>query len=514
MIAHLQQVPERWSFIAIAAALLIVAFLVNRWAPDRRKYLRNTVILFCGYAISLIIEWLLAKTGRTPVWTSRFSFLVEMLEVFTVVSLTALFVFDLLMRSVRVRFATIVSDLVVGIAYIVTGIGVARQNGWELSSVIATSAVVSGILAISLQATLGNILGGVALQLDGSIHVGDWLQLDNGKQGRVKEIRWRHTVIETRDWSTIIVPNSQLLASNITILGKREGQPLQYRMWVYFNVDFRYAPQRVTKVVEEALVASPILNVAAEPKPNCICLDFSRDGRDSYATYAVRYWLTDLAADDPTSSLVRTRLYAALKRDGIPLARPVRTLFVTNDDDSYAKRREERHRDQRVESVASMDLFRALTPEERNFLADHLRSAPFSAGELITRQGAVAHWLYILASGTVEIRMRQNGGPVRVVTQLEGPSFFGEMGLMTGEPRTADVVAITDVECFRLDKAGFEKIVHERPEIAGEMSQMLARRRIELTAVRGEMNDAEKRERVSKEQERIFARIQDFFGLA
>ncbi len=510
--SRLHELAERWSLVALALALFVVASLVNRLAPERRKYLRHTVILYTLYATSVVAQFAL-KGSLSEAWTHRMAFIVNLLEAFTVVSLSGLALFDVGLRALRVQFATIVSDITVGIAYIVVSIGVARESGLEPSSVIATSAVVSGVLAISLQATLGNILGGVALQLDGSIHVGDWVQLENGKQGKVKEIRWRHTVLETRDWSTIIVPNSALLASNITILGKRDGEPLQYRMWVYFHVDFRYSPQQVIDIVQGALRGAPLANVAAEPKPNCVCLDFAREGKDSYALYAVRYWLTDLAVDDPTSSAVRTRIYAALKRENIPLARPVRTLFVTQEDEGYTQRREERHRAQRLASVRAMTLFQSLTEEEQTFIADHVVYAPFVAGELITRQGAVAHWLYILTNGSVEIRTRIDNGPSRVVAKLEAPSFFGEMGLMTGEPRLADVFAVTDVECYRLDKEGFEKIVRDRPEIAEEMSGMLARRRVELLAAREHWNESDRRARESAEQAQIVARIREFFGL-
>ena len=105
-------------------------------------------------------------------------------------------------------------------------------------------------------------------------------------------------------------------------LGKREGEPLQHRMWVYFNVDFRHPPSDVISVIEDALTAAPIEGVADEPKAHAICMDFARDTKDSYAYYAARYWLTDLAKDDPTSSRVRERIYAALKLANIPLAVP------------------------------------------------------------------------------------------------------------------------------------------------------------------------------------------------
>jgi len=126
----------------------------------------------------------------------------------------------------------------------------------------------------------------------------------------------------TRDFSTMIVPNAQLLGSTITILGKRDGQATPARMWVYFNVDFRYDPAEVIRVVEEALAGAPIVGVSRDPLPNVVCMDFARDNKDSMGVYAFRYWLTDLARDDPTNSLVRSRIFAALRRANIPLALP------------------------------------------------------------------------------------------------------------------------------------------------------------------------------------------------
>src|SRR5256885_17169044 len=113
-----------------------------------------------------------------------------------------------------------------------------HRSGVQLSGIIATSAVVTVVLGLSLQATLGNVLGGIALQLDDSIHLGDWLQLPNGQQGKVKAIRWRHTVVETRTWYTVIVPNASLLTHTILILAPAAATPTQHRRGGSFNSGF------------------------------------------------------------------------------------------------------------------------------------------------------------------------------------------------------------------------------------------------------------------------------------
>ena len=503
-----------WGFAVLGGVLLLVAFVVNRVAPHKRYRIRHGLILYVLFLVTAGAAALLHHAAWPEVagWSENVRLMGELFAAFTLVNVLSLAVVDVALPALGVNTVAITGDLIVGLAYILAGFGVLKTAGVSPTSVFTTSAVVSGVLAIGLQATIGNILGGFALQLDGSVHVGDWLQLTDGTQGKVVAIHWRHTVVETRNWDTLIVPNSNLLAQNILILGKRTGRPVQHRMWVYFNVDFRYPPPHVIDVVRDALGASPIEGVAEDPKPTVIAYDFAKDRRDSFGYYAARYWLTDLANDDPTSSRVRARIFTALRRAGIPLARPAQTLFVqaAEAETDRSKRRET----QRIEAVEMVDLFHALTPEERAFVSTHLTYAPFTAGETCTHQGAVAHWLYVLCSGKVEIRRRVEGGTLtKAVAILEGPTFFGEMGLMTGETRTADVVALTDVDCYRLDKTGLQRVLEQRPEAAEQFSKTLAKRRVELLAAAGGLDDEARTAKMASEQSRILDKIQEFFGL-
>jgi CRP-like cAMP-binding protein/small-conductance mechanosensitive channel len=509
--AVIERVFSHLTFLLIGGGLVVIAYLVNRFAPQKRPRIRRTVILFGLYVVTEICAAALHVTGQETAWRV-FHTAAEMLEALTIINIAALALFELALARIGVSVALFATDMLVGIAYLASMVLCLVDAGLNPSSILGASAVVSAVLAISLQSTLGNILGGVAFQLDGSLHVGDWIQLENGRQGRVREIRWRHTAIETRDWDTIVVPNAALLAQSFSILGRRAGMPLQHRMWVYFQVDFRFAPNEVIKAVNEALQGSPMERVAEEPKPHAICMDLAKDTRDSFAYYAARYWLTDLAVDDPTSSVVRGRIFAGLRRAGIPLARPSSTTFIGMNEHHDDSARVTRHNRARMAAVESVDLFADLTGEEREFVAAHLRYAPFAAGETVTHQGAVAHWLYIITSGRVEVRRRLEAKTV-VVAEVVAPSFVGEMGLLTGAPRTADIVACTDVECYRLDKAGFERVVTERPEAAKQFSEALAKRQIGLLAADEKLDEATKSVRQAEAQAAILQRIENFFGL-
>jgi small-conductance mechanosensitive channel/CRP-like cAMP-binding protein len=497
--------------IGLAAAIVALALLVRATHRRGRESVRRTALIFVAYAVALLLHVAAPLAGLVEVGRIAGS-AAALLGWISIANVVVTFVFEVALPRAGISLSSIVGDLAVGASYAIIVVGGMRRLGLDLSGIIATSAVVTAILALSLQATLGNVIGGVALKLDDSVREGDWIELDNGKQGRVREIRWRHTVIETRDWDTIIVPNSNLLAAQIVILGRREGEPLQHRMWVYFNVDFRHRPAEVIEAVDAALQAPPLIEgISGQPKAHCVCMDFARAGRDSFGYYAVRYWLTDLARDDPTSSKVRERIYAALNRARISLAVPRAQVTIEKDAGRRARKKKQ-ELESRVEALGAIDLFSPLTGEEISRLAAALTEAPFAAGETITRQGAEAHWLYILARGSADILV-EVGTQRRKVSTVEAPSVFGEMSLMTGAPRGATVVAKTDVDCYRLDRNEFRKIIEQRPTLVEELSKLMAHRQVELAAVREDLDAAQKEARLHQESSRLLEKIQNLFGL-
>ncbi|MGZ5435569.1 MAG: Crp/Fnr family transcriptional regulator, partial [Pyrinomonadaceae bacterium] len=238
------------------------------------------------------------------------------------------------------------------------------------------------------------------------------------------------------------------------------------------------------------------------------------DFKESYCSYAARYWLTDMAVDDPTNSVVRTRIYFALRRANIPLSIPAQALFVTREEQERQERKRTAEIDKRADALKSVELFQSLTDEERQALAERLRTAPFVRGEAMTRQGAEAHWLYLIKKGDAEVRVSVDGNLSEQVATLHAGDFFGEMGMMTGEPRSATVIALSDVECYRVDKDAFHDIMHSRPEMAEDISHVLARRRVELDAAREGLNEEAKRERMRHHQGALLQRIKNFFALS
>lgn len=421
-----------------------------------------------------------------------------------VLRLATTLLFRVLLPACGLHPARIAEDLTTAALFIAWGLVSLHLAGVDPSGLITTSAVITGVLAFALKDSLENVFGGVILQLDRSIRVGDWVKIDD-LGGRVVEIGWRHTAVETRNRETVVVPNGYLMKNRFTVIGSRADASPLWRRWVHFNIELGHPPGDVCAVLEKAVTDSAIDNVAAKPAPSAVLLEV----KPRFGHYALRYWLTDPQPDDPTDSLVRAHVMAALTRSGMRLGVPFEERLLAKDNEAYRSAEQERDLESRRRALRNVDLFKSLTPAEIDSLALHLVRAPFVKGDTITRQGAVAHWLYLIVKGVASVWVDAPGGRKQLATLLGG-SVFGEMGMMTGEARRATVTAHTDVECYRLDKEGFRAILQERPDVATEISKVLVERQTELDHLRAAVAAESRPER----HDDIVARIRNFFGIS
>jgi CRP-like cAMP-binding protein/small-conductance mechanosensitive channel len=427
-----------------------------------------------------------------------------------IIRLWGLLVFRIVLPRVIFTPPRITEDIFVIIAYVAWFMVRLRYAGLDLGSILATSAMITAVVAFAMQDTLGNILGGLALQLDNSIGIGDWIKVDD-ISGKVVDIRWRSTLVETRNWETVVFPNSQLMKNKFIVLGRRTDQPMQWRRWVWFNVSLDVPPNKVISVVEDAILQTDIANVAKNPLPNCVLMDMDNKG---YARYALRYWLTDLMPDDPTDGLMRWHIMTALQRAGIKLALESHSIHLTKENEKYEESIHQREVALRIKMLRRVDLFLQMNEAELRALAEKLRYSPFSKGNIIARQGDQnSYWLYVIINGEAEVYIETDNGKRRTLRTLGRGNFFGEMGLMTGAPRSASVIAKSDVECYRIDKEVVEEILRARPSIADEISHLLVARRAELEAAMHNLDATGPYKDLSAQHNEILATIKRFFSL-
>jgi small-conductance mechanosensitive channel len=382
--------------------------------------------------------------------------------------------------------------------------------GVNLTAITLSSVALTAIIGFAAQATLGNLLGGISLQLDNTCRIGDWIEID-GVTGEVVSIRWRYTALATVNNATIIIPNAELMKGRLTLLGRRGDQRIHWRRPIEFSVGYEWNPGQVLAVVGAALERAELPFVATEPMAHCICTGF-----DSTAIkYVVYYWLTDIKSYLVTDSRVRVHVYAALGRAGmeIPISRS--DLYL-HSGRHLQLIKSEREQESRVTLLRSLELFAPLTDDETHALAAQLIGTPFGVGDFATRQGEPSDSLYILARGSVGIFRDAAPGSSSArqrLATLAAPEIFGEMGLLTGEARSATIAAESEVLCYRLDKAAFESIIQARPELATALAQTAAARSALNDATLASLSaEARARATVTRAGE-VLRRIRQFFGL-
>ena len=214
-----------------------------------------------------------------------------------------------------------------------------------------------------------------------------------------------------------------------------------------------------------------------------------------------------------TDSSVRVHIHAALKRERMEIPLPHRVLIDGGQLSSGVV--SESALTRRFETLSAIELFAPMTDGERRALATELNDCAYVRNDVISRRGDVADSLYVLAKGRVAVYGEADATQTRPrLATLEAPGYFGEMGLLTGQARTATVIAESDVLCYRLDKSGFDAILRARPELADGFAKVVARRQAENDAtLQAADADARARMTVSRASE-IVRRIRQFFEIA
>ncbi|MEW5951802.1 MAG: mechanosensitive ion channel [Elusimicrobia bacterium] len=431
----------------------------------------------------------------------------SLLSIFSVLTAFSGIIFNLFSEKTKINISTFAQDMALAVSYILSSFIVLSAYGANLSGILATSAVLTGVVAFSIQDTLSNIIGGTVIHLENSFKPGDMIEID-GKQGILKELRWRYASLETLDGDLLIIPNIMLMKGVVNVMGKAAGN-IRFRE-VVFNVFYDVPPGKIIKIIEDAFVKNPPKNVSPNPKPYCALKEF----QPNCAVYSLRYYLSDLYSPGRTDSDVRIKIYYALAREGIELFVPNRSVVTSEAAKEFRENKENQEHSKRVSALKSVDIFKPLNEEELKSLASSLEISPFHKGEIIMNQGESADSFYIICSGQVDIILSSSSNSFenKVIKTLGSGDFFGEMGLLTGEPRTATAVSNDETLCYRISKKGFSSIISSRPQIAESVAEILAGRKSELSQAKEKMKNGETISAYG-EKKNILSKIRNFFNI-
>jgi small-conductance mechanosensitive channel/CRP-like cAMP-binding protein len=479
--------------IAACAGLLVSLLGLQALSgdPQFRRDLRGAASLLAGYLVLRTVD--LYRGAQLPVG------LHQVLELSWMLALTFAFIrlgVSLLLKVARIRSRPtpkILRDVLDGTLYLVaTLIIVQREFRIDFSSLLAGSAIVSVVIGLALQETLGNLFAGLAIQLERPFQVGDIVSVGNDIFGRIVQIGWRATRVENKRREVISLPNTTFSKQGVKNYS-RGSEPVGFDTFVEITYDT--PPNRVKAVIRDTLAEVPL--ILAEPAARIRTWSYEHSG----IRYRIRCYVADVVRTNWARDEILTRLWYRLRREGIEVPFNQQVVHHRFPDQKII----EFPVPERITLLDEVDLFRVLGPAERERVAHEMLPRRFGHGERVIEQGAPGQTFYVVAAGSVSI-LTSRGVEV---TRLGRGQYFGEMSLLTGEPRSATVVAAEDSVLFELDRPTFAQLFDEQPALAGLLSEALAHRRGQLRAV------AEANGNVVEVREAhwILDRLRSIFGL-
>jgi small-conductance mechanosensitive channel/CRP-like cAMP-binding protein len=361
----------------------------------------------------------------------------------------------------------------------------------DVTPALTGGAVVAAVIGLALQETLGNLFSGIALHMEGAFNVGDVLH--SGEYvGVVESVSWRATRMRGFNNQTLVLPNSVIARERLEVFphGNLNARILQ------LGIDYNVAPATVIDIVSQA--AAHVDGVARELP----C--FARVGAfaDSSVIYEIKYHTRDYAKRDRIDADIRKAVWYALHRNKISFATPVRAFQTYTPPES----RPEVARDEVLSRLREVDILSPLSEGSRQTIAAGTRVHFYSKGETILRHTAAGDSMFVVHSGTASVRLPDDSEQGwHEVAQLGSGTVFGEMALLTGETRTADVVALTDVTALEIGKDALQPILSDHPNLVEAMTAKVVQRKGHLDAIRsGEPEE---------EEQTIVSRVRAWFGL-
>ncbi|MFO1051795.1 MAG: mechanosensitive ion channel family protein [Planctomycetota bacterium] len=385
---------------------------------------------------------------------------------------------------------------------VVIGAALVFQGVWggDLGGLLTAIGVSSIVLGLALQNTLDNVMAGIAVMLERPFEVGDWIRVGD-IVGEVIEMNWRTVRVCTRSQDMVVLPNS--------VVGKETLVNLSRPTRVHGEshlIGFSYddAPNKVKRILHQ--VALSTRGVLAQPAIAVRTKNYAAYSIE----YEVRFFIEDYARQQEINEEFMTKVWYAAKRNGLTIPFPIQTSF-----EFHAPMPEPRSpRVPAADALAKVPVFFPLAPEELQALSRDAVLQDYGRGERVVHQGDPGDSLFLIQDGTAVVSVRDEHGAEREVARLSRGEFFGEMAVLTGEPRTASVTAVEDMHVLVVHKSTLQEMFERRPALAQEMAEIMEARRQGLRAIQ-EMKIAppEQRARIQQGAGELVRRIRHFFGL-
>lgn len=374
-----------------------------------------------------------------------------------------------------------------------------------LSGLIAGSSILAAVIGLAINPMLSDVFSGVALSAEGAYNIGDWMEVENRSRpggamiGRVVEFNWRATRLHTKADQIIVIPNSEMARTKFINYSIPERH---YREEVQVTLSHAIAPERAKRILMAALLSTP--GIMKEPEPQIILRKFDQRG----VLWCLWFWVSDYEENVQVTKIVHENVLKHLHVASIDLSynrvdqRLVPTKEGRREEDSV-----------KLELIRGIEFFKVMDENYLTGIANVMERKKYDAQEFIVTQDEEGSSLFIVEEGLVNILLKAAKGTNKWVAHIQPGGFFGEMALLTGEPRAASAQAATEVICYEISKEILTPIFQERPELLEKISAMMAARKIGLRKIETDTCAQSCRAEEATTTNWLLQKMRDFFGI-
>ena len=452
-------------FFVVASGISMIRF----HKENRKLLLGLNLFLFLSISYGLLLIFL--EERHWPILSESWLFKIpSALWWFSLVFTLSQFLDFFVWKGIFVRdgepiLPKILTDMIAGTLYFLVLLIILSQVFHKpVAGLLATSGVLAVILGYSAQSAFGDLFAGLAINFDRQYVKGEWIVIDD-KLGRIVDLNWRSVVLQDRNGNQVSMPNTLIAKARVINYSRPEKKHcVTLEVMVETNTS---SPYQVQMALIGAARDSDL--TAKDPSPAAWIAEITLQG----TLYKLLYH-TIYPYDIETRSGVASAIIYRFRRQGIILARKQQEL-------SFSTLPKLERLDEKTARILArlreLSLFQPLTSEELQSIACKVRPSVYGPPERIVVQGDQGTSLFILDSGTVDILVQEKEKIPLKVAELQAGAVFGEMALLTGDPRTATVRAATEVVILEVTWDIFRPILMERQEIIEQISQLLATRR-------------------------------------
>ena len=431
-----------------------------------------------------------------PAFGQYFREILGLIVLFCWANLLAYLAADLyLPRRMKGEVPTFLRELVLMAVYLFFGATALR---WifdiNMASILTTTTVITAVIVFAMQTSLTNVVSGFSIQADSNFRCRTWIWVkEKDVTGEIVNVGFRYSTIRTTEGQRIHIPNSYLTQNIVHTIGNAEEGPTPINVKV--QLDYAFPPEKAKELLLEVLRdEAEILSV---PGPSVRVDTFL----DSGIQYNLRFFIAEYGSVLKARDAVLDRVWYAVMRAGQSFPYPHREVIRKEAAPPF-RIGEEAIR----EHLRKIEILAPLGEEDLDLLARNVRLRVYGKGERVVRQGEEGGSLFIVLQGGLEVRLdgKKVGG-------LQAGEFFGEMSLLTGEKRSATVVAEEEVRLIEVSKESLSPVISSHPTILAGLSESLERRLEQLAAARRAGAEAAE---PTPPRDAILRKLKRFFGIS